>query len=201
MFGSKRLFKVTFVAAATLTTALAFFACGDNKSTSPTPKVATADAEVQVTQNTAPVLYDAPLSFDAGVPALGTSVATTLAFTENPADSTAPLFSLTTATDTANGTMAFGSCHFIVGFATAGLAPEVVTGDTVIIDPCKVTLKTSGKSVEVQTETESTLQLGTITSSAVIKNVVVTPSGNVTIVTDKGVIHGGTVPVANPTGT
>src|SRR5690606_22403973 len=76
---SNRLFAALLVAG----TAFGLAACGGKSSTKVEDKVATEDIEVQVTESTVPVLYQAPLEFESGVTELGTSTPTTLTFTAN----------------------------------------------------------------------------------------------------------------------
>ncbi|HLU69490.1 MAG TPA: hypothetical protein VKZ88_01845 [Fibrobacteria bacterium] len=191
---SNRLFAALLVAG----TAFGLAACGGKSSTKVEDKVATEDIEVQVTESTVPVLYQAPLEFESGVTELGTSTPTTLTFTANDTNAATPLFSVATDTDTASGVTTFGSCIFTVTASTFAAEHALAVGKQVTISPCEVPVPLAGTTVGVdKSGATATLVLGTATSKTFTLPVIkIKEDGSVTI----GDIAVGTVTVSPVTG-
>ncbi len=192
-------FSMLRLAAAVSIGGLLLVACGKS-STSPTPDpVAAADVNVPVAASTVALLFGDTLTFDSGIPALGTTAASTLMFSANPEDSATPMFSLTSGSDTISGTVAFGSCLFIISVSTN---PPPNVGDTVAVDPCNLAVQTSGATVGVTTPVNVSVQLGSTTAPLTPRNVVITPSGNLNVNTKDGNIIATAieVPTVVPTG-
>lgn len=141
-------------------------------------------------------------SFASGVPALGTTVPTTVSFAGTAAS---PTFAVSSSAGTANGTLGFGSCVLTIDsstFTSGLMAPPL---KPITISPCEVAVDTSGDAVGTPVTNETaTLTFGTTVSqpadligSVTIDNagqVTITPTGSTTPI----VI--GTVPVTIPSG-
>ena len=172
-------------------------------------KVATADTTFTINaanaQTAATLLTTAAKSFSfaSGVPALGTTVPTTVSFAGTAAS---PTFAVSSSAGTANGTMGFGSCILTITsstFTSGPMAPPLPK--TITISPCEVAVDTSGDAVGTPVANETaTLSFGTTVSQPtnLTGNVTVNDAGQVTITqTDGSSIVIGTVPVTTPTGT
>ncbi|WP_442763332.1 hypothetical protein [Malikia spinosa] len=172
-------------------------------------KVATADTTFTMgtanAQTAATLLTTAAKSFSfaSGVPALGTTVPTTVSFAGTAAS---PTFAVSSSAGTANGTMGFGSCILTITnstFTSGPMAPPLPK--TITISPCEVAVDTSGDAVGTPVANETaTLSFGTTVSQPanLTGNVTVNDAGQVTITqTDGSSIVIGTVPVTTPTGT
>jgi hypothetical protein len=173
-------------------------ACGSDGSSPEAPKVATEDAEVQVTASTIPVLYTAPMTFSSGVAALGTTTPTTLSFSANSENAAVPLFSVKTATDSASGTTTFGSCIFTISASTYVPPALLVVGATIEVTPCEVVVETSGKPVgDNLANVTGTFNLGTAEASVALPEVKIDATTGVVTV---GTVVVGTVDVGTVTG-
>jgi hypothetical protein len=130
-------------------------------------------------------------TFPAGVPALATTgTSTTIMFTAPATGATTPAFVLTAGTQSARGSMSYGSCIFNV---TESTIPGLVAPTSITINPCAFDATTSGQTVpEGGTSTfttTSSLILGTTSSSGTTVTVTVTNTNGVNTVT----VNGGTL--------
>lgn len=165
--------KLSLLLTVAITTIL--LACGGDD---PTPLVATADTTVQANANTTGAVAGTPISFPNGVAAFGTTGATTLVFT----DSTTPGFTISSGGFTASGTTEFGSCIFKVGASTFPAGSPLEAGQTVIVNPCTMTVKTKGKEANGATQTSTlVVVLGTTTSAPITVTFSISASGQITV--------------------
>jgi len=173
--------------------ASALVGCGGGVgSSAPAPvAVVAADAQVPMTQATVAALVPAagaaPIvaTFNSGVS--GTNAAgaavhltgpTTVAFSA-PATGTTPVFTIKNGTGTATGNTTFGSCDFTVVTSTIPALPV----DTVLkVDPCKLTVPTSGDPANGTTTTQNVVfTLGNATSTDIPLAVTIASTGAVTV--------------------
>lgn len=168
--------KLTCTASALALAAL-LSACGGGGSASPPQQVASANLTVPVTSATVAAFANIPFTFPGGLPELGLTGTSTLAFTDT---STTPAFRITTAGGTVTGVTTFGSCIFRITSAGSSLAALV--GLSVRFTPCNVTLLTAGQPVGAASSASARFDLGLFTSlPAVITTVTISPAGAVTI--------------------
>ena len=112
--------------------AVGLTACGGGGGSEPAAvEVAAADTTLPAAPATTAAVANVPFTFPAGVPGLGTTGTTTIAFTNT---ATTPAFSITTPTGTATGTTRFGSCVFAVA-AITGTVGTMKVGDTITVNP------------------------------------------------------------------
>jgi hypothetical protein len=156
--------------------AAALAACGGGSDSAPTVTlVAASDTSVNVNPTVAAALVNTSFSFPSGAPALGTTAATTIQFTNT---ATAPAFSITSGGNTASGTTTFGSCIFRVSNSSFPLGHPLANGQTVTVDPCSANINTTGAVANgVATSRNVALLLGTAASSGVTVLVGVNTSG------------------------
>ena len=153
-------------------------ACG---GTDPTPAplpVASANATVNTNATIASAVANTPFTFGA-VPALGTTAATTLAFTST---GTTPAFSISSGGATATGTTNFGSCIFVVASSNFPAGHPLANGATVTVNPCTLNIATAGQPADsIARPRSTTLQLGGTTSTGQSVAITINSNGTVTI--------------------
>jgi hypothetical protein len=144
-----------------------------------TPQLVSKDATVAVNASTSAAFTQKAFNFSSGVAEMGTTAPTTVTFTSN---STTPAFAIASGGNTATGTTTFGSCHFHVTDSTFPADSPLAAGKTVVVDPCGVTLDTSGVAANGVTATVSaSLVLGTAASTNTSVTVNVDTSGQLTV--------------------
>ena len=187
---------INFLSVATVTVVLA--ACGGgggNPVTSGPLEVATQDTVVNANSTTVAGLVNVPFNYPSGVPAFGTTGATTLTFTSS---GSSPGFTITSGGNTAAGTTAFGSCIFTVKQSTFVAPSPLATGNTITVSPCSVKANTNGETADwVPRDRFVYLLLGAILSDGATEQVSVGRNGEVLI---NGFALGVTVTVVNVTG-
>lgn len=154
-------------------------ACGGGTEGVPTPApvlAAPVVAPVSTTNAkaaTAVLTSAKDVSFASGVPALGTTAATTLSFSAPAAGSADVPFTMTSGGVTSKGNLKFGSCIFTITERPVGtvLNPAIVL-PTVPTEQCKIT---------VGTDSKVTFTLLSATSGTVAAPVVVQPDGTVQV--------------------
>jgi hypothetical protein len=160
-----------------LTLAAVLAACGGGGSSSPATVTVVAEDTVSaitkedLTTSTAVItsVLDKTFSFPA-VPELDTPATTTLVFSGTPS---APDFKLVSDGKIVTGVMEFGSCKFIIAESDF-LAPHLLAkGETVVVDPCTLDLKTEGSTAGT-TDTPAVFVLGNTDSSEIVLPVTVT---------------------------
>ncbi len=181
-------------------TLLALAACGKSSSTEPDPDpVAVGDVSFAASQGTLPVLYNTELSFTSGIPAFGTSAATSLTFSANTDSAASPGFSLKTDADSASGTTAFGSCIFI--FTASTFTPSPAVGDTITVNPCSISLATNGAAVGSSATLSGSFILGDVSAGGItVAGVTISSTGEVSVVIDDEPVEVGSVTIVVPTG-
>ena len=166
---------------------------GDNSSSNQagTVLVAKNDVVVPVTTETVPAIESQTFTFDSGgslTPALANQpIAVTFTDTTSAtptATVTAPNITGTNGQPASfSGTTEFGSCTFRVTKSTfpPGQGPQV--GDTITVDPCRVSARTGGITVNGNaTVVQILLALGATPSRANLGTVVIDPAtGHVTL--------------------
>jgi hypothetical protein len=119
---------------------------------------------------------------------------TTLTFTAPATGTAPPPFTITNGGGTAHGTTTFGSCIFTV---TDSTVTDLPVGTVLTVNPCTLTVPTNGDPANgIPTTQNSTLLLGSTTSSSIPLAVTIDSSGTVTI----GSTPAGTVPTTVLTG-
>jgi hypothetical protein len=114
-------------------------------------------------------------TFTSGVPDFGTTGSTAVTF------GTSNGFQVASGSDTASGTMAFGSCHFKVTSSTFTTGP-LVNGNTVTITNCQLLVLTKGAPADgAQHTDQAELVLNGAASAAVTVTVQITGDGKVVI--------------------
>jgi len=119
-------------------------------------------------------------AYTTGVPALGTTSATSLTLSGTSA---APSFALSSDSFTATGKMTYGSCIFtIVTSSYPAAFTHLQVGQTTTISPCNVAVDTAGlKADGLAKSTTVTLVLGATTSTPVTLTVSISSTGVVTV--------------------
>ncbi|MFI4926812.1 MAG: hypothetical protein ACHP7E_03875, partial [Burkholderiales bacterium] len=116
-----------------------------------------------------------PFSFASGVADFGTTGATAVTFGASNS------FEVASGSNTASGTMTFGSCHFNVTSSTFTSGP-LVNGSTVTITNCDLLVLTKGEPGDgTQHSEQAELVLNGATSQTVTVTVNVTADGRVVI--------------------
>ncbi len=135
--------KSVWALALSLTVA-AIAACG---GTDPTPvKAVVGNPEIQMNANVAGALANnTTFSFAGGVPDLGTTSTTTLAFTNT---STTPGISISSDGNTATGDTTFGSCIVTIKTSTYPASHPMATGKVIVLNPCFVGANISGANAD-----------------------------------------------------
>ena len=166
--------KLAFSAVAA---AVLLAACGGGSSDP--VLVASEDATVPANATVAAAVAGTSFAFPSGVPALGTTGTTTLAFSGTAA---APGFSVGSGGNTATGTAAFGSCIFVVSNSSFPAGHPLANGQTLTVNPCSINISTAGGVANGQTVPRSVaLLLGAAASSGQSVQVAVSPNGNLTL--------------------
>lgn len=120
-------------------------------------------------------------TFPSGVPAFGTAAATTVTFSAPATPTAAPGFTITSGTNTASGTMAFGSCIFRVTASTFPATHPLARGKVVTINPCNVSVTLKGTPADgVATSRSVALVLGAAVSAGAPVTVGVNGGGQLT---------------------
>ncbi len=149
-------------------------ACGGGGSSEPI-LVANSDAVIPTNATVAGALAGTSFAFPSGVPALGTTGTTTLAFSGTAA---APGFDVSSGGNSAGGTAAFGSCIFVVTRSTFVAGHPLALGQTVTVNPCNVNANTTGAVANGQATSRSVaLVLGAAASANATVTVGVTAGG------------------------
>lgn len=153
------------------------YACGGGGDDQP---LGVAGTTTLATNSTvAASVVSTPFTFASGVPALGTTGATTVTFTST---STAPAFSISEAGRTATGSTSFGSCIFAVTASTFPAGHALAVGQTVVVNPCNMNVNTAGAVANGVAATRSVaLLLGSAASSGASATVSVTAGGALTL--------------------
>lgn len=157
-------------------TAVLLSACGGD----PEPlTVAATDTTIAAAPATVAAVEDVPFTFTAGVPDLGTTGTTTLAFTST---GTTPAFSITADGGTATGTTTFGSCIFVVASSSFPAGHRLAQGQTVTVNPCNIRLGTQGAPADsIARQRAAVFILGSAASTGSTVTVVVNPGGTITV--------------------
>ena len=183
-----------FMLAAVFTASLAACGGGGSGSGGFSSVTSTANIATPVVASTTKAVVNTPFAFPSGVPSLGTTSATTVAFT-NTADS--PAFSIASGGAVATGTTRFGSCIFTVTASTFPPGFALATGQVVTIQPCSLNVVTAGGLANGSSALRDvSLVLGNTLSTSIPLSVIIEPDGKVTI----NNIVVGTVAVAVVTG-
>ena len=182
----------------TLTVAFtaALAACGGDSGSglSANSTTATANLATPVIASTTAAVANIPIAFPSGVPALGTTGATTVTFTSTAGS---PTFNIASGGAVATGTTRFGSCIFTVTASTFPPGFALATGQVVTIQPCSMNVVTAGGLANNATALRNiSLVLGTTLSTSIPLPVIIASDGTVTI----NNIVVGTVTVAAVTG-
>ena len=153
-------------------------ACGGGGSSEPI-LVANADATIPANATVAGALAGTSFAFPSGVPALGTTGTTTLAFSGTAA---APGFDVSSGGNSAGGTAAFGSCIFVVTRSTFAAGHPLALGQTVTVNPCTVNANTTGAVANGQATSRSVaLVLGAAASANSTVTVGVNAGGQIVL--------------------
>jgi hypothetical protein len=159
--------------AATLT------ACGGGGGSGSTAQVAAANTPIAMDatngQTVTSSVTNKPFTFASGVADFGTTGSTAVTFGASNS------FQIASGSDSASGTMAFGSCHFKVTSSTFTSGP-LVSGNTVTINNCQLLVLTKGDPADgSQQSDQAELVLNTATSAGVAVTVSLTADGKVLI--------------------
>ena len=177
-------------------------ACGGGGTSSPAlVPVATTNLAIDANATVISAVGTAPVTFPngfSGVDGSGAPVsisgATTVAFSGSGAS---PNVSITNGGFTASGATTFGSCIFTFNASNFPAASGFATGQSVKVNPCTLTVKTSGLVANGSpTSTTATLTFGSILSLVFSELVVINSNGSVSI----GGFPLGTVTVVASTG-
>lgn len=163
-------------------------ACGGGDSSPAAAAVASASVTTTISKDNPAAaaavvssVFDKSLAFASGVPAFGTTTATTLALTRS-SNAAAPTFNLASAQGTASGAMTFGSCIFTITTSTYAAGSPLALGQIVTVNPCSIFLDTTGKPANGSaTSVNVTMVLGTTTSAPVAVVASISATGVVTV--------------------
>lgn len=163
--------------ATTALAAVALSGCWWDSTNNDTTTVATSNAAANVTAATVSAVTGNAFSFSSGVPAFGTSAATTVTFTG------ASAFSVASGANSATGTTSYGSCIFTIVTSNFPAGSPLAAGQPpVVITPCQINSQVSGHVPSSTSFSAPTiLVLGTTNSSPVNLPTILDPSGNVII--------------------
>lgn len=163
-----------------LIAAAALVGCGGGGGGEPAPVlVAPAETTLAAAPATVSAVEDVPFTFPAGVPELGTTGATTLAFTST---GTTPEFSITSEGGTATGTTQFGSCIFVVATSSFPAGHRLAAGQTVTVNPCQIRLGTQGAPADsIARQRAAVFVLGSAASTGSTVTISINNGGVVTI--------------------
>ena len=136
------------------------------------------DTALPANASTTTAVANTPFTFSNGVPAFGTTGATSLTFTST---STTPAFKVETAGGSVTGTTTFGSCVFAVA-AVTGTVGNLKVGDTITVNPCNINVNTAGQQANGVAQSRAVaLVLGAASSNGVTVTVGVNPYGQLTL--------------------
>lgn len=167
-----------FKSAVVLGAAAFLVSCGGGGGGS-SVEVAGADATLAANASTTAAVVNTPFAFPSGVSDLGTTGATTLAFTST---STTPAFSIAADGNTATGTTTFGSCIFVVASSSFPAGHRLAQGQQVTVNPCNIRLGTQGAPADSVARTRAAVFiLGGAASTGSTVTVSVNPGGTITI--------------------
>jgi hypothetical protein len=142
-------------------------------------QVAATDATLGVNLAVAQAAANTPFNFPSGVPDLGTTGTTTVAFTST---ATTPAFSIQNGNQTATGTTNFGSCVFVVASSSFPAGHRLAAGSQVTINPCNIRLGTQGAPADsVARQRAAVFILGSAASTGSTVTVAINSGGTVTI--------------------
>lgn len=159
--------------------AVALVGCGGGGGEPAPVQVAPPVVTLPAAPTTVAAVEDVPFTFPAGVPDLGTTGTTTVAFTDT---STTPAFSIASGGNTATGTTQFGSCIFVVTASTFPAGSRLALGNTVVVNPCNINVNTAGQQATGVAATRSVaLLLGSAASAGASITVAVNPGGQLTL--------------------
>ena len=162
-----------------LIAAAALVGCGGGGGEPAPVLVAPTDVTIAAAPATVSAVEDVPFTFPAGVPELGTTGTTTLAFTST---GTTPEFSITSEGGTATGTTQFGSCVFVVASSSFPTGHRLARGQTVTGNPCNIRLGTQGAPADsIARQRAAVFVLGSAASTGATVTVAINPGGTVTI--------------------
>lgn len=141
--------------------------------------VAANDTTLGVNLAAAQAVAKTPFNFTNGVPALGTTGTTTVTITGT---NTTPPFSIVNGSNSATGTMNFGSCIFAVTQSSFPVGHPLATGQTVTVNPCNLNVNTAGAVANgVATTRSVALLLGSAASAGSSVTIAVTAGGALTL--------------------
>lgn len=216
-----KLFSKHIAAGLLVISAAALVACGSSDS-APAPVVASnlvVSASPATAATTTAVLQSSPISFPSGVPALGTTAATTLTVATTNAtvalpgggSVTGPSISLSSGGQTATGVLSYGSCVFTVTSSTLTSGPfsppfsPPAPARQVVVTDCTLTVATANvPATGTPTATPATLRIGAANSAPIpLLGTVATGTNTLTLTNPAGqpVVSGVTVVTVTPTGT
>lgn len=186
--------KANLTMALVLAASALLTACGGGDD-APPARVAVADTTAAANSTTTAAVVGKPFTFEGGVPELGTTGTTTVAFTST---GTTPDFTIASAEGTATGTTEFGSCNFRVRTSTYPSTHPLGVGKAVLIALCSLTANTAGLPADGTVVTRTmTFQLGARRSLTITVSLSVNSDGVVVIngvtfaITPTGPVTGG----------
>jgi hypothetical protein len=169
----------TFASVFAILVAGSLTACGGGGGEPAPTQVVASATTIPATATSTAVATGVPFSFPAGISDFGTTVTTTVAFTDT---STTPAFSIAAGGNTATGTTTFGSCHFKILASTFPSTSKLAVGNTITVDPCSIIADTSGMSPNATAEQRSlALKLGAAASAGTPVTMSVNAGGQLTI--------------------
>jgi len=157
-------------------TALLYGCGGGGGAPAPVEVVATPTT-VAATPTTTAAVTAIPFTF-AAVPSFGTTATTTVTFKDT---STTPAFSIVSGTNTASGTTTFGSCDFHVTASTFPAGSPLAVGQTVVVNPCSISIDTQGQASGSAEQRSIALVLSNAASTGTTVTVGVNPGGQLTL--------------------
>ncbi len=171
--------KYQFSAATAAVLAVALAGCGGGGD-SPAPLlVAAGNATVPANGTVTAALAGTSFAFPAGVPGLGTTGSTTLAFSGTAA---APGFAIASGGNTATGATRFASCIFAVSGSTFPAGHPLANGQTVTVNPCVININTTGVVANGQPVSRAVgLVLGSALSAGAMIEVGVSATGQLVL--------------------
>lgn len=157
---------------------LAIAGCGGDDDPPPA-LVAASNATVAAAPAVTAAVTNTQFAFASGVPDLGTTAATTVAFTST---ATSPTFNITSGGQTATGTTTFGSCIFAVTQSSFPAGSRLAQGATVVVNPCNINIQTAGlQATGVSASRSVALALGSAVSAGSSLTVQVNPGGQLVL--------------------
>lgn len=141
--------------------------------------VSSSDAAVPASAAVVSAVAGTSFSFESGVAALGTTGATSVAFTGTAAS---PGFNVSSGGNTATGSAGFGSCIFVVSSSSFPAGHSLAPGQTVTVNPCSLSVRTTGAVANgVAVPRNVALLLGAASSANSTATVAVTAGGALTL--------------------